>query len=169
MGMPSKLKHFNVFLNGVSYIGQTAELTLPKLTRKMEEWRGGGMVAPVKYDFGPEAMELEWSLGGLDKNMLSQWGTQSVDGVMLRFAGAYKNDSDDEWTAVEIVARGRYSEVDFGTAKAGDDTTTKATMPLAYYKLSINGDTVIEIDAQNFIELTGGKDALTQVRKIIGV
>ncbi|VBB13938.1 MULTISPECIES: phage major tail tube protein [Burkholderia cepacia complex] len=169
MGMPKKLKHYNVFLNGVSYIGQTAELTLPKLTRKMEEWRGGGMVGPVKFDFGPEAMELEWSLGGIDKNMLEQWGTPSVDGVMLRFAGAYQNDSDAEWTAVEIVVRGRYSEVDMGSAKAGDDTTTKATMPLAYYKLSINGQKVIEIDAQNFIEFVGGKDALTQVRKIIGV
>jgi len=88
---------------------------------------------------------------------------------MLRFAGAYRNDSDEQWTAVEVVGRGRYSEIDFGTAKAGDDTTTKGTLALSYFKLSINGETVIEIDAQNFIELVGGKDALTQVRKIIGV
>ncbi|MDN7428869.1 phage major tail tube protein [Burkholderia sp. AU45388] len=72
-------------------------------------------------------------------------------------------------TLFNRLAHKNADRFDFGNAKAGDDTTTKATMPLAYYKLSINGDTVIEIDAQNFIELTGGKDALAQVRKIIGV
>jgi len=169
MGMPAKLKHFNVFLDGQSYIGETGELTLPKLTRKMEEWRGGGMVGPAKYDFGIEAMELEWSLGGIERNMLNKWGAQTVDGVMLRFSGAYQDDKNDEWIAVEIVVRGRYSEVDFGTAKAGDDTTTKATMALTYYKLAINGETVIEIDTTNFIEVVGGVDALAQVRKILGI
>lgn len=169
MGMPNKLKHFNVFQNGVSYIGKTAELTLPKLSRKMEEYRGGGMVGPVQVDLGQEAMEIEWSLGGLDRDVLKQYGSASADGVMLRFAGAYQDDGSGTWTAVEVVVRGRQKEHDFGNAKAGDDTTHKVTMPLSYYKLSINGEVIIEIDVLNTIQSIGGIDSLADVRKIIGV
>ena len=43
MGMPRKLKNLNLFNNGVTYIGQVGEVTPPKLARKLESWRGGGM------------------------------------------------------------------------------------------------------------------------------
>ena len=47
MGMPHKLKQFNVFQNGVLFMGMVPEITLPKLSRKMEEYRAGGMSGPV--------------------------------------------------------------------------------------------------------------------------
>jgi len=43
MGLPRKLKNFNLFQNGVSFMGMVPEVTLPKLSRKMEEYRAGGM------------------------------------------------------------------------------------------------------------------------------
>ena len=55
MALPSKLKNFNLFNDGHSYMGQVDEVVLPKLTAKMEEWRGGGMDAPV--DIG---MDCRW-------------------------------------------------------------------------------------------------------------
>ena len=36
MAMPRKLKYMNVFLNGFSYQGIAKSITLPKLTRKLE-------------------------------------------------------------------------------------------------------------------------------------
>ncbi|KUY73342.1 phage major tail tube protein [Burkholderia cepacia] len=169
MGMPNKLKHFNVFLNGTSFLHKTPELTLPKLSRKMEEYRGGGMPGPIQIDYGQEAMEIEWTVGGIERDMLRQYGKSTADGVMLRFAGAYQDETSEQWMAVEIVVRGRFKELDFGTAKPGDDTTVKVTMPLAYYKLSINGSTEIEIDVLNSILSIGGIDSLADVRKIIGI
>ena len=65
MALPRKLKNLNLFNDGVTYIGQVGEVTLPKLTRKMEEWRGGGMNAPIKMDQGMEALEIEAVCGGL--------------------------------------------------------------------------------------------------------
>ena len=65
MGMPKKLKDFNLFDNGNSYRGQVTEITLPKLSRKMEEYRAGGMTGPVSVDFGNEAITLEWTAGGI--------------------------------------------------------------------------------------------------------
>lgn len=40
MAMPRKLKLMNVFLNGYSYQGVAKSVTLPKLTRKLENYRG---------------------------------------------------------------------------------------------------------------------------------
>ncbi|WP_252340946.1 phage major tail tube protein, partial [Escherichia coli] len=44
MAMPRKLKLMNVFLNGYSYQGVAKSVTLPKLTRKLENYRGAGVV-----------------------------------------------------------------------------------------------------------------------------
>lgn len=169
MGMPKKLKHMNLFNDGESYMGQVAEVNLPKLTRKMEEWRGAGMGQPLKIDNGAEAMSFEWTCGGLMRGVLKQYGITTHDGVQLRFAGSYRADDSDEPDAVEIVIRGRHSEIDFGSGKPGDDTTFKVVTEISYYKLTINGEDVIEIDVINMMEKVDGVDRLAKDKKAIGL
>ena len=43
MALPKKLKYLNLFNDGFNYMGVVSSLTLPKLTRKLEKYRGGGM------------------------------------------------------------------------------------------------------------------------------
>lgn len=169
MGLPSKLKGFNVFDGGVSYMGQVAEVVLPKLSRKMEAWRAGGMNGSIDIDFGNEAIEMECTYGGLMKDVLKQYGHKKHDGVMLRFAGGYQAEDSDDVDAVEVVVRGRYKEIDFGTAKGGDDTTFKTMCSVSYYKLTINGADVIEIDIMNMVEKIDGDDILAKLRRALGV
>nr|BFE89957.1 hypothetical protein GCM10020185_04930 [Pseudomonas brassicacearum subsp. brassicacearum] len=52
--IPETLANLNLFADGVSFQGDVPSLTLPKLTLKMEEHRGGGMDAPVELDMGME-------------------------------------------------------------------------------------------------------------------
>lgn len=169
MALPRKLKNMNLFHNGVSYIGQVTEVTLPKLTRKMEEYRAGGMNGPVQIDLGHEAMEIEWTCGGIMREVLGQYGQPSHQGVQLRFAGAYQREDSAAMEAVEIVIRGRHKEIDWGTAKLAEDTTFKVTTVISYYKLTINGEVVIEIDLMNLIEKVNGIDQLAEVRRALGV
>lgn len=169
MGLPKKLKNFNVFNDGNSYQGVVDEITLPKLTRKMEEWRGAGMNGPIKYDHGQEAMTLEWSVGGLMREVLAQWGVTTFNGVMVRFAGAYQAADSDAVDAVEVIVRGRHSEIDMGSAKAGEETSMKIITEVSYYKLTINGQDVIEIDFLGMVEKVGGKDGLSAIRQAIGL
>lgn len=168
MAMPRKLKNMNLFNDGNSYIGQVAEVTLPKLTRKMEDWRGGGMNAPIKVDLGMEGLELEVQCGGLMRDAFLQFGVARHDGVMLRFAGAYQRDDTGAVDAVEIVVRGRHEEIEPGKAKAGDDTEFKFKTTASYYKLSVNGEVLVEIDIPNFIEIVGGVDRMLEQRMAIG-
>lgn len=169
MGMPSKLKNMNLFHDGTSFLGQVSEVTLPKLSRKMEEWRGAGMNLPVDADFGMELMTMEWQCGGFMQSVLEQWGEASVSGVPLRFAGAFQRDDSGEVDAVEVVVRGRHKEIDMGSGKLGSDTEFKVTSTLSYYKLSVNGSVVVEIDALNFVETVNGVDRLEAQRRAIGI
>jgi P2 family phage contractile tail tube protein len=169
MAFPSKLKNFNLFNDGNNYQGQVAEIDLPKLTRKTEDWRGAGMGGAVKVDMGQEAMQMEWTVGGMMRGILEQWGVTKHNAVMLRFAGAYQAEDSDTPDAVEVVVRGRHSEIDMGKAKAGDETSMKITTQLTYYKLSINGEDIIEIDMIAMIEKVGGIDRLAAVRQAIGL
>ncbi|HGN0231840.1 TPA: phage major tail tube protein, partial [Proteus mirabilis] len=68
MALPRKLKNFNLFVNGTNYVGVAEELTLPKITRKLEAYRGGGMNGSVQIDMGLDdgALDSEFTLGGAD-------------------------------------------------------------------------------------------------------
>lgn len=169
MGLPRKIKNFATFVDGVSYAGEMPEVTLPKLTRKMDDYRSGGMNAPVKADFGMDGMEAELTAAGYMSDLFKSWGTLRHDGVMLRFSGALQADDGENVDALEIVMRGRFSEIDPGSAKAGEATAIKYKAALSYYKLTINGETLIEIDAVNMVEMVNGVDRLAEVRAALGI
>ena len=169
MALPAKLKHYMLFNDGNKYGGEVPEVVLPKLSRKMEDYQAGGMSGPIKVDFGQEAMTMEWTAGGMVRGVLTQWGALKHDAVQLRFAGGYQREDSDTVDAVEIVVRGRHTEVDMGTAKAGEDTAFKVTTAISYYKLSINSETIMEFDFINMIENIGGVDLLAKFRNALGI
>lgn len=169
MALPAKLKHFTLFNEGHSYLGEVSEIVLPKLSVKMEEYRSGGMDIPVDIDFGMEKMEMEWTIGGYVKQVLQQFGALNHAAIGLRFVGSLQREDSEDVKAVEVVVRGRHKEIDFGTAKAGEDTEKKITTSLSYYKLTIDGEELVEIDAVNLVRRFGDRDLLQQVRAILGV
>src|SRR3546814_15344276 len=67
--------------------------TLPPLKRKIEGWRGGGMGGEVGLDMGLDGlMEMTSTFGGPMRDILRQYGVTKVNGVYLRFVGAYQQD-----------------------------------------------------------------------------
>lgn len=170
MALPKKLKMMDLFNEGNSYLGQTGEVTIPKLTRKLEDWRGGGMQGNVKVDLGlgDDANEFNWKLGGLDLLVIKQYGAATVGANMLRFTGSYQRDDTGETSALEIVLHGRHEEIDFGNQKQGDDTETSVKTIWSYYKLSIDGVVIIEIDLVANIFIVDGVDLNAEHMKNIG-
>lgn len=166
--LPSKLKQCNLFNAGNSYLGELTEFKLPTLTRKVEEYRAGGMAGPIDVDMGQEKIEAEWKCGGLMRDVLRQYGAITHNAVQLRFCGSYQREDSGEVDAVEIVIHGRHTEIDSGTGKAGDDTEFSVKTTASYYKLSINGRTEIEIDMVGMIFIVNGVDLLAKHRTAIG-
>jgi uncharacterized protein len=171
MGMPSKLKNMNVYNDGTSYAGIATSVTLPKLTRKMEAFRGGGLGGAVKVDFGldDDALKVEWTCGGYLTQVLKQYGSVDVAGVQLRFASAFQRDDTQDVTSVEIIVRGRHSEIDRGEMKVGDDTEMKMVTECVYYKEVVDGETLFEIDLINMVHMVGNVDTMQTIRTAIGL
>lgn len=167
--LPKKLKNFNLFGNGESFQGEIEELTLPELVRKTEEYRGAGMDGTVEIDLGQEAITFEWTPAGLIEAVFDGFGSNTIDSELLRFSGAYVRDDTAETVAVEVVVRGRHKQISMGTAKPGDNNNIPITTSVSYYKLSINGKEVIEIDVPGFIFKVNGKDRLAEKRKAMGL
>lgn len=163
--LPSKLKHLNLFGDGDSYHGRVEEIQLPKLERVMEEHRAAGMNAPIKLDQGMEALSTEWTASGLMEDPLHSFGTGKYNGVILLMAGSYDAEDGSGTKAVEIEMHGRHSVIDMGTAKPGEGGQTKITTELAYYKLTIDGKEMIEIDTVNMVEKVNGVDRLKEHRQ----
>lgn len=166
--LPSKLKNFNVFANGVSHIHQVPEVALPKIAAMVQAYRGGGMLGELDMDMGLQKMEMETTFGGLPVTVLAQMGLIGVAGAMLRFAGAYQEEAQGVVTAAELVVRGKHVELDPGTAKTGDDTAWKLKSTVSYLKWTINAAVVVEIDILNNIYVVGGVDRMAQIRAAIG-
>ncbi|MEH8047271.1 phage major tail tube protein [Gallibacterium anatis] len=169
MALPRKLKFMNLFQDGVGYKGEVTEVNLPKLAIKTEDYRAGGMLGDVAIDLGIEKLEMEVKFGGLMSEMKEFFGSPNIDGVALRYAGSYQRDDSGEVEAVEVVTRGRYTEIDGGSSKSGDDTEETYKAALTYYKLIVNGKDLIEIDLINDIYVVNGKDRLAEHRKAIGL
>jgi P2 family phage contractile tail tube protein len=103
------------------------------------------------------------------EDALKQYGATSHHAVQLRFAGAYQNDDDGVTSAVEVVVRGRHQEIDMGSAKQATDTSHKYNTTCSYYKLSVDGEVLIELDFMGGIEKVGGVDRNADIRKAIGL
>lgn len=169
MALPKKLKYFQLAADGVGYLHEVPELTLPTLARNMADYQSGGMDSPIKSDMGGQALTMDWTLAGMVPEIFAQMGAQTHDAIALRFSGAYQSDDSSAVQAVEVLARGRHSEIAPGTAKKGDDTAIKVTSELSYYKLTVDGKEIIEIDVLNMVYKVDGVDLYADHRAAIGL
>ncbi|WP_042031754.1 phage major tail tube protein, partial [Aeromonas jandaei] len=115
------------------------------------------------------ALDTEFTFGGYEAALFKKQHQAKIDGVMLRFAGSFQRDDTAKVSSVEIVQRGRIKELDGGTLKTGDNTQQKASMANTYYKVTVDGEELVEIDLINMIWKVGGVDMMEEHRKAIGL
>ncbi len=169
MALPKKLKNFALFGDGESWLGEIPSVTLPTVTKKMEEYRAGGMHGPVDIELGHEKLELAIKAGGLKTQLITMLGAQTVGANLFRFAGAYQDDATGLVSAVEVIARGRVSEWNPNDAEAGENNEHDFTVNLSYYKVTVDGADLLEIDVPGMVFKTGGSDIYSAIRFAIGL
>lgn len=169
MALPKILKDFNLFGDGHDWQGQIKSLNLPELARRMVEYEGGGMDGPIEVDMGGQLMEMSWTPGGLIVDgLFDTFGSPIHDAAMLRFTGSYESDETGEVVPVEITVRGRHKTIGMGEAQKGDNSPGEVTTTLSYYKLIVDGETVIERDVPGYVFKVRGEDMLAKRRAALG-
>lgn len=161
-------KNLNLFVDGRGFAGQVEEFNAPKLAIKVEEFRAGGMNAPIDLDMGQEKMECDFSLIKYSKDVLSLFGLAPGNTVPLVVREALES-FDGTATPVVHTIRGKIKEIDPGTSKSGEKSSLKITMTLTYYKLQHGSTVAQEIDVVNMVHMINGVDRLAAQRAALGM
>jgi len=168
--LPAFVKQYTGYINGYPMPGLIEEITLPKLTRKMDDYQGGGMLGPVSVDMGMDALKLELTFSQVQLEILRAFGSPDAGGILGRFVGAaVADDATATVRAIEITVRGRIKEIDKGSWKRGDRAKMKVDMPLVYFMYTENGVKIVEYDLINNIEYVNGVDRQAAVRAALGM
>ena len=165
--IPRVLKNFALFVDGRGLAGIIQTLTLPTLTIKMEEFRGGGMDAPVDLDMGMEKLEGTFELAEYNPDIIALFGLASAD-TQLTARGAMRRDGEAAVPAV-VNMTGSIKELDPGDWQSGDMSTGTFGYTLRYLKITVGGRELVEIDKVNMIRRIDGVDQLESIRTAIGV
>lgn len=163
------IRNINLFVDGRGYAGQIEEITLPKLTPTLQEYKAGGMSAPIDIPMGShEKMEADFTLKSFDPEILKLFKVNFGSDVPFTARGAVQTDTG-ETIAVVVSMQGIVKEFDMGTWKAADEVKLKVSMSLRYYKLEYNGEVLIESDPVNMRLIINGEDQLAQTRAALGM
>ncbi|NWA25762.1 phage major tail tube protein [Pseudomonas gingeri] len=166
--VPQTLYNTNLFVDGINFAGEVPSLSLPKMTIKTDEYRGGGMDVGIEMDQGMEKMEASFSTKGVRREAMSKFGLADQTGFNSVFRGSFKGQKGAT-TAVIATLRGMLKEVDPGDWKPGDAAEMKFSIAISYYKLEVGGRLMYEIDAINCVRVIDGVDQLAQVRRDLGL
>ena len=126
------------------------------------------MLAPVKIEQGLEAGEIEITAKGYSADLLREFGG-SISGKTLRYQGALQQDDEEGYSELVGEARGRFIEVDMGSDKQGEGGESKFKLALTYWKESLNGEPMIEIDYLAPKFAVNGVDRLEGFRAALGL
>lgn len=162
------LKNFNLTIDGFGYAGNVDEVQLPALKIKTEEYRAGGMDAPVALDMGMEKLESTIKLSKFDANVLSKWGVGPGNTIQVTLRGALESLTG-EVQAVVVNLEGTIDDVTFDPITATGKAGLQITVSARHYKYTQNGVVVHDIDVLNMIRIIGGVDRLAKVRTALSL
>ena len=162
------LKNFNLYVDGRGYAGNVDEVQLPALNVVEEDFRAGGMDAPIGIDMGMEKLEATFKVSKFDKNLILKWGISNGGQVPLVLRGALE-DLDGTVQAVVVKLTGRIHGLEMDTIAAGSKAGMSFKLSAVSYSYAQDGETLIDIDVRNMKRIIGGVDRLAAQRKAIGL
>lgn len=169
--VPEKLINFRVYQDGDDLLG-ISDVTLPKLDSITETVKGAGVAGeiddPTIGHFGSMELELNWRSLVKSNIVLAK-----PAGVHLDLRGACQGHDSAKnvlkTMPVKIVVEGTPKSTDLGKLDMGATTDTKNTIEVTYIKITVDGETVLEIDKFNYICVIGGVDYMADIRDALGL
>ena len=162
------LRNFNLFVDGRGFAGNVSEYSPPNLSIATEDFRAGGMDAPIALDMGMEALEASFVLTAYDADVLALWGVAEGQSINCTARGAVESYDGTVKPAVHRL-RGKITSLARGTWQAGQQAPLTVTMRLEYYAEEQSGRQLHEIDIPNMVRRIDGVDQLAARRAALGL
>lgn len=167
--LPRTLKNMNVFVDGSSFAGVAKTVTLPKITKKTEDYRGAGMIGDVALDLGYEKMECEVTYAGFDPRQYQQLSRCGVSDLPIRFVQIHERQDTCAIQNAEYYMRGQAIEVDPGDSTLGEMSEYKSMYNVTYMRLEVDGRLIFELDFVNGIETFGETSLIDEIMRLLGL
>lgn len=169
--VPDKMINFRAY-NDVNDLLGITDIQLPSLEAMTETIKGAGIAgevdSPVLGHFGKMETVLNWrTLTKPFFNLAAQKGIK----LDLRGAQQFYDAGKGEYVtkAVKCLVQGIPKKTELGKLDVGASTGSNNTIETTYLKVTIAGETVLEIDKFNYIANIGGTDYLSDVREALGL
>ncbi len=162
------VRDFSLAINGVVFRGDCDSCSLPEFSKKMEEYRGGGMDSPVEISLGYEKKEMEFELSANDPDVIRMIGLGEGD-VAQFTVYVYTKGFDNSEEGVKVECNGEIKKLNKRDLKAGDKVKIGFMVAVSYYKETQNGSVVIEHDPLNLRLVANGVDQYQNRRTLLGL
>lgn len=164
MKLADSIRDFTAFVEGQGYAGEVEEGTLPVVDFVTQEMSGGGLGGTIDVPMGKVAkLETALKFKGLNPVLLGQVGKE--DGLItLR---GHLSDGDRQGSAIAEM-RGFFKRTNAGTMGSSDQMVELGAT-LSYYKLTIYGEVVYDIDIINKRCVILGVDRWADYRASLGI
>ncbi len=162
------VNRFTAYKGGKELIGVAGELTLPDTTNLTDTMEGAGTGGSMDVPVVGLIEELEMEIGfmSLCNDIFSIM--DPTEAVSLTVNGAIQGTEAGTgavgYVPISISVRGLLKKFTPGVIKAGAKMSSSVTLGLSYYKIVLDGKTMLEIDRLNGVFVINGKDILKEVR-----
>ncbi len=161
------LQNFVLSIDGYGKAGTGETCKPPKITKNVETYRGGGMVAPRQHALGYKEFEFSAELTSIDPQVIGQSGLLVSKGVSFSVMAYLDGDNNASHTAY-VYMRGEVVENDFGSWEAGKKSKMSIKVALAACSMTIDGTQIFDVDVENGVNVFQGQDVAAIIRTAIG-
>jgi P2 family phage contractile tail tube protein len=167
----SRLTNGVLFIDGNCTYAKVEEIMNPEIKAKLVEHKVLGSVGTVKLSSGYDAMEASFKLNGpLDEvNAMSANVKKSHE---LIFRGSIEGFGGQDITSERpyvCIWRGTFTNSPGGAQKQHENIEFNYNLSITYYKLMIDGVTLVELDFVNNILKVMGVDLLAKYKANVGL
>jgi P2 family phage contractile tail tube protein len=159
---------FTVWVRDIGKIGECPNFQPPEINLQVEEFRGGGMDAPVEIPMGLEKIEFDFELHTWDEQVWTQigYGVNSMD-VPVYFRG-YQISASGAERGVLIATRSLIKSIKPSKVEPGKKASLSVHLSCNYYRHEVEGRVLTEIDIFNRLTIIDGVDRSARARDILG-
>ena len=160
-------QQFRLSVDGIGYVNTVKDVKIPKISQKVESYRGGGMGGEIEVPVGTEMDSLEFTLSEVAPGVLKRFGfVQGSERPFTLRAGIKTDEGKD--VALRCEIGGMLKEIS-GTMEGGKFIECKFVVSPRSFKEFVDNELIIHLDHEKGIEWIGGVDKSAQARANAGL
>lgn len=168
--VPQVINRFNIYQSGKKLIGISGEITLPSVTNLTDSLEGSGVGGTVDLPVIGlvDSLEMEIPFMSLTRDIFTMMDPTESQDLTLNgsIQGMDSGSGKPGFVPLSIAVRGICKEFTPGNTKAGAKMESSIKLELIYYKIILDGKTMLEIDKLNSVYVVNGHDILEKVRNM---